>query len=259
MKNYLIQLGSGTISSIEGLGKGACLTISALIRFFVNRRNWVSLIEQIHFMGVLSLPLIGMSAFFIGMVFTVQSYIVLEAFGAASEVGLVLAMSIFRELGPVISALLFVGRAGSSVTAELGLMKTTDQMTSMELMSVDPITRTIAPKLLAMVVSLPLLTIIFNWIALVGSSFVAQGLLGMDGGTFWSNIQNGVSFKVDVLPGIFKSIVFAVVIGWVAFYHGYFGVATPTAVAKNSTKTVVQGSMLILAFDYILVSFIGWA
>ena len=96
MKNYLIQLGSGTISSIEGLGKGACLTISALIRFFVNRRNWVSLIEQIHFMGVLSLPLIGMSAFFIGMVFTVQSYIVLEAFGAASEVGLVLAMSIFR-------------------------------------------------------------------------------------------------------------------------------------------------------------------
>jgi phospholipid/cholesterol/gamma-HCH transport system permease protein len=252
-------IGENTISTLYSIGEATLLMFSAVVKFFSNYRNWSSLIEQIHFMGVMSLPLIMMSAFFIGMVFTVQTYIVLQGFGAESEVGLVFALCVFRELGPVITGLLFVGRAGSSVTAELGLMKTTDQITSMKLMSVDPIARVVSPKLVAMIISLPMLTIIFNWVSIIGSGFVAQGLLGMDGGTYWSMIRNGVFFMGDVLPGLLKASVFGLLVGWVSFYHGLYGVSTPTAVAKNATKTVVQGSMLILAFDYILVSFLGFA
>lgn len=248
------DIGVRALASVSGIGQGAWLVVNGFILFFNNKRNIHTLISQISFAGIMSLPLIAMAAVFIGMVFTIQSYWVLEGFGAASEVGLVLGLSVFRELGPVISALLYTGRVGSSITAELGLMKTSEQFTSMELMSVDPISRIIGPRLFAMIITLPLLTMFFNWIALLGSSFVASKLIGLDSGTFWSNLKNGILFYSDVLPGVLKSVVFGLLIASVSLYHGYFGNPTPTGVAKNSTRTVVQGSMLVLIFDYILVA-----
>ena len=256
---FVTQMQVYMVKQCAKVGDATILLCHGILKFFTNKRNLSTLVTEIYFMGVMSLPLIMTSAFFIGMVFTVQTYYVLQGFGAADQVGLVLAMCVFRELGPVISGLLFTGRAGSSITAELGLMKTTDQITSMQLMSIDPISRTISPKLIAMIIALPLLTMIFNWVALIGSAFVAQGLLGIDSGTYWSTVKNGVFFIGDVLPGLFKASVFALIVGLVAFYHGYYGVATPSAVAKNATKSVVQGSMLILAFDYILVALLGYA
>ncbi|MDG2348103.1 MAG: MlaE family lipid ABC transporter permease subunit [Gammaproteobacteria bacterium] len=247
-------IGAKALNAIAGVGKGAWLVLNGFILFFNNKRNWQTLIHQISFAGIMSLPLIAMSAVFIGMVFTIQSYWVLESFGAASEVGLVLGLSVFRELGPVITALLYTGRVGSSITAELGLMKTSEQFASMELMSVDPISRIVGPRLVAMVITLPLLTMFFNWVALLGSAFVAGKLIGLDSGTFWSNLKNGILFYSDVLPGLFKSVIFGLIIASVSLYHGYFGDATPSGVAKNSTRTVVQGSMLVLIFDYILVA-----
>lgn len=247
-------IGAKALNAVTGVGLGSWLMLNGFIRFFNNKRNWQTLIEQIAFAGIMSLPLVTMSAVFIGMVFTIQSYWVLEGFGAASEVGVVLGLSVFRELGPVITALLYTGRVGSSITAELGLMKTSEQFTSMELMSVDPVSRIIGPRLMAMVISLPLLTMFFNWIALLGSAFVANKLIGLDSGIFWSNLKNGILFYSDVLPGLLKSIVFGLLIASVSLYHGYFGDSTPSGVAKNSTRTVVQGSMLILIFDYILVA-----
>ncbi|MEE2769761.1 MAG: MlaE family lipid ABC transporter permease subunit [Pseudomonadota bacterium] len=251
---YIESIGSKAMFAIAGIGQGSWLLLHGFIRFFYNKRNWQTLIAQISFAGIMSLPLITMSAVFIGMVFTIQSYWVLEGFGAASEVGVVLGLSVFRELGPVITALLYTGRVGSSITAELGLMKTSEQFTSMELMSVDPISRVIGPRLFAMMVTLPLLTMYFNWVALLGSSFVASKLIGLDSGIFWSNLKNGVLFYSDVLPGLLKSMVFGLLIAAISLYHGYFGNPTPTGVAKNSTRTVVQGSMLVLVFDYILVA-----
>lgn len=250
----IINLGERAVETVYGLGQGAVLVFTALYRFFLNKRNLHSLIEQIAFAGIMSIPLIAMSAIFIGMVFTIQSYWVLDGFGASSQVGLVLGLSVFRELGPVISALLFTGRVGSSITAELGLMKTSEQFALMELMSVDPITRIIAPRLLGMLIALPLLTMFFNWVALLGSAFVAVKLIGMDPGTFWSNLKTGILFYNDVLPGFLKSFLFAFIIAWVSLFHGYFGQSTASGVARNATKTVVEGSMLVLLFDYIVVA-----
>jgi phospholipid/cholesterol/gamma-HCH transport system permease protein len=252
--NRVEILGRDAINTVTALGQASWLVFMGFIRFFQNKRNWSSLISQMSFAGIMSLPLIIMAGAFIGMVFTIQSYFVLEGFGAASQVGVVLSLSVFKELGPVITALLFTGRVGSSITAELGLMKTSEQFTSMELMSVDPITRIIGPRLMAMILTLPLLTMFFDWVALLGSSFVAVKLIGLDSGTFWSNIKNAVIFQSDVLPGFLKSMVFGLLIAAISLNHGYFGESTPSGVAKNATRTVVQGSLLILVFDYILVS-----
>lgn len=252
--NHIEKIGAQSFLFVTSLGRSTWLMLFGFLKFFSNVRNWKSMLEQMAFAGIMSLPLITMSAVFIGMVFTIQSYWVLEDFGAASQVGLVLGLSVFRELGPVVTALLYTGRVGSSITAELGLMKTSEQFASMELMSVDPISRIVGPRLVAMVITLPVLTMVFNWVALLGSSFVATQLVGIDGGIFWSSMKNGIVFKSDVLPGIYKSLVFGLLVAWVSLYHGYFGDSTPSGVAKNATRTVVQGSMLVLVFDYILVS-----
>ncbi len=218
------------------------------------------LIQQIFSVGVLSVPIVLLSALFIGMVVSLQGYNTLNDFGASQQLGQLLALSVVRELGPVIGALLFAGRAGSALTAEIGLMKTTEQFSAMEMMAVDPLWRVIAPRFWAGLISLPLLTILFDVVAIYGGYMVGVHWLGVDGGSFWSNMQAAVDFRVDVVNGIIKSIVFAVIIVWVAVYQGYYSIPNALGMGRATTKTVVYSSLLVLGLDFVLTALMmgGW-
>ncbi len=216
--------------------------------------------EQIYRVGVLSLVIILMSAVFIGMVVALQGYNTLQKFGADQELGQLLALSVVRELGPVITALLFAGRAGSALTAEIGLMRATQQLDCMDMMAVDPLWRVIAPRFWAGIIALPILTILFNVTAIYGGQLVGVDWLGVDAGTFWANMQAAVNFRTDVLNGIVKSIVFGIMITWVAVYQGYFATPNSAGIARATTKTVVYSSLLTLALDFVLTAVMmgGW-
>lgn len=216
--------------------------------------------EQLYRVGVLSLVIIIMSAMFIGMVVALQGYNTLQKFGAEQELGQLLALSVVRELGPVITALLFAGRAGSALTAEIGLMRATQQLDCMDMMAVDPLWRVIAPRFWAGVISMPILAALFNITAIFGGQLVGVHWLGVDSGTFWSNMQAAVEFRGDVLNGIIKSIVFGFVITWVAVYQGYFSEPNSAGISRATTKTVVYSSLLTLALDFVLTAMMmgGW-
>ena len=194
------------------------------------------------------------------MVVALQGYNTLRKFGADQELGQLIALSVVRELGPVVTALLFAGRAGSALTAELGLMRATEQFGSMEMMAVDPMWRIIAPRFWAGFVAMPILTVLFNLTAIWGGYLVGVEWLGVDGGSFWSNMHAAVDFRVDILNGIIKSIVFGFVITWVAVYQGYYSDPNAAGVARATTKTVVFSSLLILALDFVLTAVMmgGW-
>lgn len=217
-------------------------------------------IEQIYRVGVLSLLIILLSALFIGMVVALQGFNVLNKFGATEELGQMLALTILRELGPVVTALLFAGRACSSLTAELGLMRATQQLDCMEMMAVDPLGRVILPRLLAGVLCLPLLTILFDVTAVYGGVLVGVDWLGVDRGTFWSNMQASVGFHGDVLNGVIKSVVFAVVVTWIAVYQGFYSEPNALGISRATTKTVVFASLMILGLDFVLTALMmgGW-
>ena len=201
-----------------------------------------------------------LSAFFIGMVVALQGYNTLQKFGAEQELGQLLALAIVRELGPVVSALLFAGRAGSALTAELGLMRATSQLSSMEMMAVNPLWRIVAPRFWAGFIALPLLTILFNMTSIYGGHMVGVDWLGVDSGSFWSNMQSAVSFHADILNGIIKSVVFGFVVTWVAVYQGYYSEPSARGISRATTKTVVYSSLLILALDFVLTAVMmgGW-
>ncbi len=209
---------------------------------------------QIHFVGVLSCLIIVVSALFIGMVVGLQGYNTLQKFGASSQLGQLLALSISRELGPVISALLFAGRAGSALTAEIGLMKTTEQLSSMDMMGVDPLGRVIYPRFLAGFITLPILSLIFSAVAIFGGYFIGVQWLGVDAGSFWSNMQAAVNFRIDVLSGIIKSLVFAFVVTWIAVFQGFECVPTAEGISQATTKTVVYSSLAVLGLDFLLTA-----
>ncbi len=194
------------------------------------------------------------------MVIGLQGYNTLQKFGASSQLGQLLALSITRELGPVISALLFAGRAGSALTAEIGLMKATEQLASMDMMGVDPLERVIYPRFLAGLIALPILALIFSAVAIYGGFFVGVQWLGVDNGTFWSNMQASVNFRADVLSGIIKSIVFAFVVVWIAVYQGFNCVATAEGISQTTTRTVVYSSLAVLGLDFLLTAVMigGW-
>jgi len=218
------------------------------------------IIEQIYFVGVLSLIIIIVSSLFIGMVLALQGYNILERFGAVSQLGQLVTLSVVRELGPVIGGLLFAGRAGSALTAEIGLMQATEQLASMEMMAVDPLWRIIAPRFWAGVISMPILIAIFCAVAVFGSYLVGVHWLGVDAGQFWSNMQASVDFRTDVVNGVIKSLLFGVAVTWIAVYQGYYTVPTATGISRATTKTVVYGSLAVLGLDFILTSFMlgGW-
>lgn len=218
------------------------------------------LVEQVHVVGVYSLVIIVVSSLFIGMVLALQGYNILQKFSAVAQLGELVALSVVRELGPVITGLLFAGRAGSALTAEIGLMQTTEQIASLEMMAVDPLWKVIAPRFWAGIISMPILTAIFNIVAVFGGFLVGVQWLGVDVGQFWSNMQASVDFRVDIVNGLIKGVVFGVAVTWIAVYQGYYSTPTAAGISKATTKTVVYSSLAILGLDFVLTAFMlgGW-
>ncbi|NQY62174.1 MAG: lipid asymmetry maintenance ABC transporter permease subunit MlaE [Alteromonadaceae bacterium] len=253
MKQFYL-LGRNTIATISGIGRAVILLLSALAHVPNPKKGFPLLLNQLYAVGVLSLVIIIVSGTFIGMVLALQGYTILVGYGAEASLGPMVALSLIRELGPVIAALLFAGRAGSALTAEIGLMKATEQLSSLEMMAVDPLRRVIAPRFWAGMISLPLLTAMFSAVGILGAHLVGVDWLGVDGGTFWSVMQSQVDFEKDILNGIIKSIVFAFVITWIAVFKGYDCDPTSEGISKATTATVVQSSLWVLSLDFILTA-----
>ncbi len=251
--NAIQQLGRAVIERIAGIGAATFLLLRALFAL-PTLRGFGLFTEQMYRVGVMSLLIISVSGLFIGLVLGLQLYSILIRFGSESMLGTGLALTLLRELGPVVAALLFAGRAGSALTAEIGLMKATEQLSSMEMIGVDPLRRIVAPRLWAGIVSLPLLAIIFSAIGIMGGKFVGVDWLGVDEGSFWSSMQSSVSFMDDIVNGIIKSIVFAVVCTWIAVYQGYACIPTSEGISTATTRTVVYSSLAVLGLDFVLTA-----
>ncbi len=217
-------------------------------------RRFHLIIREIYFAGVLSLIIILVSGLFVGMVLGLQGYDTLARYGSAEALGVLVSLSLVRELGPVVAALLFASRAGSAITAEIGLMKATEQLAAMEMMAVDPIARVIAPRLWAGIISMPLLAALFSAMGVFGGYLVGVKLIGVDEGSFWSQMQAAVDFQEDILNGIIKSVVFGVAITWIAVFEGYDAPPTAEGVSRATTRTVVTSSLAILALDFVLTA-----
>lgn len=250
----LQYLGKNTLALISGLGRAVIVLLSALMHIPNLRKGTPLLLLQLYNVGVMSLIIIIVSGGFIGMVLALQGYTILVGYGAEASLGPMVALSLLRELGPVVAALLFAGRAGSALTAEIGLMKATEQLSSLEMMAIDPLRRVIAPRFWAGFISLPLLAAIFSMVGILGAHLVGVDWLGVDGGTFWSVMQDQVDFNKDIINGIIKSIVFAFVVTWIAVYKGYDCEPTSEGISRATTSTVVQSSLLVLALDFILTA-----
>jgi len=254
MLALLQQLGQKGIGFLERLGRGHVFLVQLLAGMpaLVTRPGLV--VAQLYSVGVLTLLIIIVSGLFVGMVLGLQGYHTLVDFGAEESLGIVVALALVRELGPVVSALLFAGRAGSALTAEIGLMKATEQLSGMEMMAVDPIRRVIAPRFLAGLISMPLLAAIFSVVGIYGGYFIGVGLLGVDDGAYWSQMQARVDLYDDVYNGVIKSIVFGFVAAWIAVFEGYDAVPTAEGVGRATTRTVVHTALAVLALDFILTS-----
>lgn len=260
MINTLALVGQWGIENLRQFGKAGVLLYRVLIYPPNLRKGFPLVIQQVYAEGVLSLLIIVVSSLFIGMVLALQGYHTLAKFGASQELGPLVALSVVRELGPVVTAILFAGRAGSALTAEIGLMKATDQLSSMEMMAVDPLSRVISPRFWGGFISLPLLTIIFNATAIYGAYLVGVKWLGVDAGVFWSNMQSSVEFHADIFNGLLKSVAFGIVVTWIAVAQGYFAVPTSAGIASATTRSVVYGSLAVLGLDFVLTAMMigGW-
>jgi len=237
---------------LAGLGRSALFLLRILggLPSVLVRPGLV--IQQIYAVGVLSLIIIIVSGTFVGMVLGLQGYNTLRNFGAAESLGVIVALSLLRELGPVVTGLLFAGRAGSALAAEIGLMRATEQLSAMEMMAVDPVRRVVAPRFLAGALSMPLLSAIFTALGIFGGYLVGVEMLNVDAGAYWGQIQNAATFQDDVLNGILKSLMFGVVVSWIAVYQGYHSQPTSEGVSRATTSTVVISSLAILGLDFIL-------
>jgi len=217
------------------------------------RRN-VLVRDQVHFLGNYSLVIIGISGLFVGFVLSLQGYYILQRYGSAEALGLMVSLSLMRELGPVVTALLFAGRAGTALTAEIGLMKAGEQISVMEMMAVNPIERVLAPRFWAGVFTMPLLAAVFSAMGIIGGWVVGVLMIGVDGGAFWSQIQSGVDVFKDLGNGVIKSFFFGVAVTFIALLQGYNALATPEGVAQATTRTVVMASLTVLALDFVLTA-----
>lgn len=250
----MARLGQFGLGQLESLGRsGVFLALSIFSRAGFSGRGRL-LINQLYSVGVLSLIIVTISGLFIGMVLGLQGYSVLSQFGSEAAVGQLVALSLVRELGPVVTALLFAGRAGSALTAEIGLMKTTEQLSSMEMIGVDPLKRIIAPRFWAGVISMPLLAGIFNLVGILGGAMVAVDWLGIYEGSFWTSMQQSVHLVDDIGNGFVKSLVFGFVVTWIAVFQGYDAIPTSEGVSRATTRTVVYSSLAILGLDFILTA-----
>ena len=253
MISFITQIGASTIQFIRAFGRAAFMLWGALIGKPQFRKHTPLLIKQLHVVGVQSLLIIMLSGLFIGMVLGLQGYVVLVDFAAESRLGTLVSLSLLRELGPVVTALLFAGRAGSALTAEIGLMKATEQLSSLEMMAVDPLRRIIAPRFWAGVISMPILAVIFTAIGIWGGSLVGVDWKGVDSGSFWAVMQNSVHVS-DLVNGFVKSVIFALAVVWIALFNGYDSTPTSEGISQATTKTVVHASLVILGLDFILTA-----
>jgi phospholipid/cholesterol/gamma-HCH transport system permease protein len=213
------------------------------------------IVRELYFTGVLSMIIILVSGLFVGMVLGFQGYQTLKTYGSESALGVLVALSLVRELGPVVSALLFASRAGSAMTAEIGLMKATEQLSAMEMMAVDPIARVVAPRFWAGVISMPLLAAMFSAMGVYGGYLIGVVVIGVDEGSFWAQMQSAVDFREDIVNGVIKSIVFGIAVTWIALFEGYDAPPTAEGVSGATTRTVVTSSLAILGLDFILTAF----
>jgi len=248
---------SGVLAPLAQAGRLLVFLVRMLAGIRLSFSLLMSTLQQIYLVGARSLVIIMICGFFVGMVLALQAINALEQFGASDQVSLLVGKSLFRELGPVLTALLFAGRAGTAIAAEIGLMKATSQIDAMELMAIDPIQRIALPRFLAGVLSVPLLTAMFNALAILGAVVFSIGVMGLDAGIFWSKLQSGIYFDKDYLGGIYKSLVFGGLVSLIAVYFGYSAKPTGAGVGTATTNTVVLSSVLILVFDFIMTSFLS--
>ena len=250
----LARIGSRVRRGLEALGVLSRTFFRLLVATGSLWRRPRLVSDQIHFIGNYSLVIIAVSGLFVGFVLGLQGYYTLNKYGSEQALGLLVALSLIRELGPVVTALLFAGRAGTSLTAEIGLMKATEQLSAMEMMAVDPMRRVLAPRFLAGVIAMPVLAAIFSAVGVLGGYIVGVRLIGVDEGAFWSQMQSGVDVWADVANGVIKSAVFGVAVTYIALYEGYCAAPTPEGVARATTRTVVIGSLMVLWLDFLLTA-----
>lgn len=254
MMALLARVGAGVRRNLVDVGMATRLFLNLLGRSPKALARFVLVREQAFYLGNRSLSLIGVSGLFVGFVLALQGYYTLQRYGSAEAVGLLVALSLVRELGPVVTALLFAGRAGTSLTAEIGLMKAGEQLTAMEMMAVDPVQRVLAPRFLGGFIAMPLLAAVFSAVGIIGGWLVAVPLIGIDSGAFWSQMQGGVDVFADVGNGVLKSVVFGVTVTFVALLQGYTCKPTPEGVSAATTRTVVLSSLAVLALDFMLTA-----
>lgn len=252
---FLRGLGHAVLERLARFGRANLFLFALLaaLSFLWKRPNLLT--RQLYAVGVLSLPIVVVSGLFVGMVLGLQGYANLVDFGATASLGTVVALSLIRELGPVLTALLYAGRAGSALTAEIGLMKATEQLSSMQMMAVDPVPRVLAPRFVAGCIAVPLLTIIFSAVGILGGYLVAVVQLGVDGGAFWGQMQAKVLLWEDIGNGVLiKSLVFAILANWIALFEGYEATPTAEGVSLATTRTVVITSLAVLGWDFLLTA-----
>ncbi len=255
LTDFLRQIGAMTLNGVWRLGFATRFLFLVLLYSGQSLRRVHLTIREIYFSGVLSLLVILVSGLFIGLVLGLQGYEILQRFGSSSALGAMVALSLLRELGPVIAALLFASRAGSAVTAEIGLMKTTEQLKAMDMMAVNPIARVVAPRFWGGVISMPLLATMFSAMGIFGGWLVGVVLIGVDDGAFWSQMQAVVDVRHDIVNGIVKSFVFGAAVSLIAVFEGYDCTPTAEGVSRAITRTVVSSALAILALDFVLTSF----
>ena len=251
----LRTVGHKVIEGVWRIGFATRFFIAVLMYSGMAFRRFNLTIREIYFTGVLSLIIILISGLFVGMVLGLQGYDTLQRYGSSEALGVLVALSLVRELGPVISALLFASRAGSAITAEIGLMKTTEQLSAMEMMAVNPIARVVAPRFWAGVMSMPLLAAMFSAMGVLGGYLVGVKLIGVDEGAFWSQMQSSVDVRLDIVNGVIKSFVFGIAVTLISVFEGYDADPTAEGVSGATTRTVVTSSLAILALDFILTAF----
>ena len=248
------DVGFATRTLLADMGYGARLFLRLLGSLGSSLRRFGLVRDQIHFLGNYSLSIIAVSGLFVGFVFGLQGYYTLQRYGSSEALGLLVTLSMVRELGPVVTALLFAGRAGTSLTAEIGLMKAGEQISVMEMMAVDPIQRVLAPRFWGGVIAMPLLAAVFSAMGVIGGWAVGVVMIGVDAGSFWSQIQGGVDVWKDVGNGVAKSVVFGLAVTFVALLQGYKAQPTPEGVASATTRTVVVASLTVLGLDFIMTA-----
>ena len=254
MLNRFAQIGHRTIQFFSRLGSEVLLFLHTIASFVPLALRPALIIKQLYSVGVRSMLIIIVSGFFVGMVMGLQGYNTLVEFGAEESLGVVVALSLVRELGPVVTALLFAGRAGSALTAEIGLMKATEQLSGLEMMAVNPVERVLAPRLLAGIISMPLLAAMFSAVGVWGGYLVGVEMLGVDVGSYWSQMQEKVDFHEDIVNGVIKSFIFGIVTTWIAVYEGYSCIPTSEGVSNATTRTVVYSALVVLGLDFLLTA-----